>query len=62
MHCFRATAEDLQDEGKVTGEILVTGQEEEESFPRGGRELLTPLEKNIISKQAKQDLLFQEVS
>ena len=32
----------------------------EESFPRGGQDLLTPLEKSILSKQATQDL-FQEV-
>ena len=36
--------------------------EKVESFPRGGKQLLTPLEKSIIKAQAKQDLLFDEVS
>lgn len=35
--------------------------EGQESFPRGGQQLLTPLEKIIIKNQAKQDLLFGEV-
>lgn len=35
--------------------------EKVESFPRGGKQLLTPLEKSIIKAQAKQDLLFDEV-
>lgn len=35
--------------------------EKEEAFPRGGKQLLTPLEKVIIEAQAKQDLLFDEV-
>lgn len=34
---------------------------EEESFPRGGEETLTPLEKRVIREQAKEDLLFSEV-
>ena len=33
-----------------------------ESFPRGGQQTLTPLEKSIIRSQAKQDVLFTEVS
>ena len=33
----------------------------EEAFPRGGKQLLTPLEKVIIEAQAKQDILFDEV-
>lgn len=36
--------------------------EKEETFPRGGQELLTPLERNVIKSKAKQDLLFAEVS
>ena len=35
--------------------------EEEESFPRGGQETLTPLEKRVIRERAKEDLLFSEV-
>lgn len=35
--------------------------EEEESFPRGGQETLTPLEKRVIREKAKEDLLFSEV-
>ena len=35
--------------------------EKEEAFPRGGKQLLTPLEKVIIEAQAKQDVLFDEV-
>lgn len=35
--------------------------EREESFPRGGQQLLTPLEKSIIKSQAQHDLLFNEV-
>lgn len=34
----------------------------EESFPRGGQQILTPLEKSIIRGQAEQDVLFTEVS
>ena len=30
----------------------------EETFPRGGQQTLTPLEKNVIRSQAKQDVLF----
>lgn len=35
--------------------------EGEESFPRGGQETLTPLEKRVIQEKAKEDLLFSEV-
>ncbi len=34
--------------------------EEEKSFPRGGQQKLTPLEKAIIKTQAEQDVLFGE--
>ena len=43
-----------------TQSILV--DEKEETFPRGGQELLTPLEKSILKTKAKQDVLFAEVS
>ena len=36
--------------------------EEEQSFPRGGQQQLTPLEKSIIKTQAERDVLFNEVS
>lgn len=36
--------------------------EKEESFPRGGKQLLTPLERSIIKAQVERDLLFDEVS
>ena len=35
--------------------------EGEESFPRGGQQPLTPLERSIIKTQAQQDILFNEV-
>ncbi len=34
---------------------------EEESFPRGGQQSLTPLEKRVIQQKAKEDVLFSEV-
>ena len=35
--------------------------DKEETFPRGGKELLTPLEKSVLKSKAKQDSLFAEV-
>ena len=46
--------------GSPAGVTLDEG--EVEPFPRGGQESLTPLEKRVIHQQAKQELLFKEVS
>ena len=35
-------------------------RDEETAFPRGGANLLTPLERRQISIQAKQDVLFEQ--
>ena len=40
----------------------VAVDEEESEFPRGGKEMLTPLEKRLIKQQTQQDVFFGEVS
>ncbi len=40
---------------------LVVDDGEEKSFPRGGHQTLTPLERRVIRQRAKEDVLFSEV-